>query len=356
VANAFYTQALAEILSGDLDVSIGVKVYIVGSLEATGIKTFPVFDASHTAISQVTNDVGYLVTTNTVPSPSFAANVLDGGDMLPGADGWNSGFFPFVAESGWLSSILLYKGTTPIAWIDRVLVDSTSTGNVGLPVHDVAGNEIGIIWNSAGIFDASTATVYQPSMVTNENGRQDWYDRAVCEWCEVTLRDKLPDSVRLQNQFALNNGTAAEVNAPVPVSTSLAARPEGSLDERGHRPQHLEGVWIRVTDSVDAPGLAYQPVMTEHTLVLTVFATSTDAEDGTPPTTLPTGYKRVMTLAKAVADALVANLDCCKYGILNIQNEGGGRLPRALRGMPSTHVLTSTYTVLQKTHRPFGVV
>jgi hypothetical protein len=62
-----------------------------------------------------------------------------------------------------------------------------------------------------------------------------------------------------------------------------------------------------------------------------------------------------MYLARAVEGVLGANLDCPNFGVLSLSSDGGQRLKRVTRGMPSTHEILTTLTVLQKTHRPLGV-
>jgi hypothetical protein len=358
VANAFYTQALADIRSGALVPTTDPQVYLIGTdatFTATA-KEFTTFDASNTHINQVVQeDVGYLVTWTAPSNPTFAFEVFDADDMLAGGDGWSSAFFPWRAEEGWIGAVVICSGTTPICWIDTVTLESTSPGNVAFPIEDVAGQELGIIWNSDGIFDSDAGTVFTPSTSTNEHNRRDHYDRAVCEWAEVTLRANLADEIRLLNEFGRQNGTAAPIDVNIPVSPSMAARPDGGLDERGHRPQHQEGIWVRVSNSIDAPGLAFQPTITTHTLLVMAFVTATDAEDSVPPTVLPTGYKRAMAFANMVYRVLAANMNCRDFGVFNISSGGGQKIQRAVRGMPDTHVLVGTYTVLQKTYRPIGV-
>ena len=181
------------------------------------------------------------------------------------------------------------------------------------------------------------------------------YDAAVVEWAESTLRANLAATVVVVNAEIVANASLTDITVPTPVDSELLARDESDLDERGHRPQHTEGVWCRVTDSVDQDTLAFQPMVTEHTLSVMVFATSTDNEDDASTTTQPTGYKRVAYLARAVHVALGENLDCPNFGVINLVNNGGSRIPRALRGMTSTHVINLTFTVFQKTYRPIGV-
>ena len=181
------------------------------------------------------------------------------------------------------------------------------------------------------------------------------YDGAVVEWAESTLRTNLAATVAIINSEIAANAFLTNITVASPVDSSIVARDESDLDERGHRPQHTEGVWCRVTDSVDQDTLAFQPMITEHTLAVMVFASSTDIEDAASSTTQPTGYKRVMYLARAVHVALGENLDCPNFGVISLTNEGGTRIPRALRGMPSTHVINLTFAVKQRTYRPIGV-
>lgn len=181
------------------------------------------------------------------------------------------------------------------------------------------------------------------------------YDGAVVEWAESTLRTNLDATVTVINAEIVANASLTDITVQSPVDSSIVARDESDLDERGHRPQHTEGVWCRVVNSVDQDTLAFQPMVTEHTLSVMVFATSTDTEDDASSTTQPTGYKRVMYLARAVHVALGENLDCPNFGVFNLTNNGGSRIPRALRGMPSTHVIDLTFTVFQRTYRPIGV-
>lgn len=165
MANQFYTKGLADVISGAIDPSAGVKVYVLGTQEATGIATFPVFDASDTLVTQVAGDVGYRITTNTIPALVYSDPGLDGGDMIGGVAGWDTSYFPFNGDGGWITALLVYHGTTPIAWID---VTSTQCGKAPLPIHDVAGNFLSIYWNSQGIFDEDTGVVYAPQVCTNE--------------------------------------------------------------------------------------------------------------------------------------------------------------------------------------------
>ena len=361
MANAFYTQALADIQAGSLVPTTDPRVYLIGTdatFTATA-KEFAQFDASHTHINSVVQDasIGYLVTYAAPSSPTYTFDKFDAADMLAGGDGWSSAFFPWRAEEGWIGAIVIASGTTPICWIDTVTLDATSTGNVSFPIEDVAGQELSILWNSSGIFDAGVGDeeVFTPSTATAQHQRRDHYDRAVVEWAEQALRDNLADEIRLLNEFGRQNGGSAPVDVNIPVSPSMAARSDADLAERGHRPQHQEGIWIRVSNSFDALGLALQPTTTTHTLLVMAFVTATDAEDGDVPTVLPTGYKRAMAFSNMVYRTLAANLNCRDYGVFHIANGGGQKIQRATRGMPDTHVLVGTYTVLQKTYRPLGV-
>ena len=91
------------------------------------------------------------------------------------------------------------------------------------------------------------------------------YDGAVVEWAESTLRTNLAATIIVINAEIVANANLTDVTVPTPVNSELLARNESDLDERGHRPQHTEGVWCRVTDSVDHDSLAFQPIITEHT-------------------------------------------------------------------------------------------
>ncbi len=181
------------------------------------------------------------------------------------------------------------------------------------------------------------------------------YDGAVVEWAESTLRTHLDATVIVVNDEIVANASLTDITVASPVDSSIVARDESDLDERGHRPQHTEGVWCRVTDSVDQDTLAFQPMITEHKLSVRVFVKCTDEEDPAGITIMPTGYKRVMYLARAVHVALGENLDCPNFGVINLTNDGGSRIPRALRGMPSTHVIDLTFSITQRTYRPIGV-
>jgi hypothetical protein len=355
VANAFYTSALARIISGDLDMTAGtVNVYLLANLTSTGLENYPQFDASHTTLAEIVATEGYLVSIGEIQSKAMLGGVtFDGDNLLTGGQGWASTSFPFGDPGEYIHAFVIYKGTEPIAWIDTVTAQNT--GTVGLPVEDIAGNEFEIYWNASGIFRTDTNTVFTPAVGNaNYTPGASWYDAEVVTWAENTLRDNLDVQVALGNQFVTSSTKMANVLAITPTDSALVARPEADLDERGHRPQRIEGVWVRVTDSVDQPALM-GPQVTEHTLVVTTFVNATDTEDSTPPTVLPTGYKRCMHLARAVDRTLQAGMDCHNYGVFNIEHTGGGRLPRALRGMPTVQVVTNTYTVYQKTDRAIGV-
>lgn len=180
------------------------------------------------------------------------------------------------------------------------------------------------------------------------------YDIAVVEWAESVLRDHLAATITAMNAEIAANASFTDITIPTPPDDAIQARAEQDIDERGHRPQHEAEVWLRVISDDDNPQVAIGLQETEFTLVVASMCTTTDNEDGSTATVQPTGYKRCAYLARAVQHTLMANIDCA-FGIYDVRQRSGSRIPRATRSMPATHVSVMLFSVLMKTRRSTGV-
>jgi len=165
MTNGIYTQARADIISGALDITSGLEVQLVASLDPN-LSTFAEFDAADTHINEVVEDAGYLVSgRQPLTSIVYSDPGLGAADMT-GEAGWSAvTYFPFRAKLEWINALVIRKGTVPIVWID---VTGSQCGKAPLPIQDIAGNFIEVYWHALGIFDEDTNEVFAPALCTNE--------------------------------------------------------------------------------------------------------------------------------------------------------------------------------------------
>ena len=76
------------------------------------------------------------------------------------------------------------------------------------------------------------------------------YDAMVVEWAEYYLRSSLAAVITTMNSQIAAHALLTTITVPTPETMNIEARPESDLDERGQRPQDIDGVWLAVTTSV----------------------------------------------------------------------------------------------------------
>lgn len=124
MANALYEEGKRALLNKELDLD-------TDTLTIALVKNTYTFSQSHTNVTtSITPDVAAVTTLSGVTIS--ASGVVDASDVT----------FPAVASGNTISSIVIYKGTTPIVYLD--------TG-VGFPFA-TSGGDIAISWSVSGIF------------------------------------------------------------------------------------------------------------------------------------------------------------------------------------------------------------
>lgn len=124
MANALYEEGKRALLNKELDID-------TDTLTIALVKNTYTFSQSHTNVTtSITPDVAAVTTLSGVTIS--ASGVVDASDVT----------FPAVTAGDTISSIVIYKGTTPIVYLD--------TG-VGFPFA-TSGGDIAISWSVSGIF------------------------------------------------------------------------------------------------------------------------------------------------------------------------------------------------------------
>lgn len=124
MANALYEEGKRALLNKELDID-------TDTLTIALVKNTYTFSQSHTNVTtSITPNVAAVTTLSGVTIS--AAGVVDASDVT----------FPAVTAGDTISSIVIYKGTTPIVYLD--------TG-VGFP-FSTSGGDIAISWSVSGIF------------------------------------------------------------------------------------------------------------------------------------------------------------------------------------------------------------
>lgn len=124
MANALYEEGKRALLNKELDID-------TDTLTIALVKNTYTFSQSHTNVTtSITPNVAAVTTLSGVTIS--ASGVVDASDVT----------FPAVTAGNTISSIVIYKGTTPIVYLD--------TG-VGFPFA-TSGGDIAISWSVSGIF------------------------------------------------------------------------------------------------------------------------------------------------------------------------------------------------------------
>lgn len=124
MANALYEEGKRALLNKELDID-------TDTLTIALVKNTYTFSQSHTNVTtSITPEVAAVTTLSGVTIS--ASGVVDASDVT----------FPAVTAGDTIASVVIYKGTTPIVYLD--------TG-VGFPFV-TSGGDIAISWSVSGIF------------------------------------------------------------------------------------------------------------------------------------------------------------------------------------------------------------
>lgn len=331
MTNAWYTAGLAGLQDDSIDLNsngAGLAFVYAGYT----------FDAAHTTRSQVIAAGGDTVAL-TVDSVAGDTLVVTVPQQHTFAEATNKEVVALVLyENTGTYKVLAYWDVAPY----------------GLPAW-VADTTIDVQWASGSVVNWLTETIYDVYILGAQQPRH-WGPLSVLEWAEAAVRDNCSDNVAIVTRGMAGATDFASITPDAPASAYVAARSEGALDERQVPPQSVEGVWLRVTQSELVESISLGDKRAKTVLEAKCFCDSTDAEDSTPPTTQPSGYKKCQALANAVDLCLRGNLDTRRYGVQDCRPLKANLIPRPLRRRPSTHVITLTYEVRHKVHDPTGHV